>query len=104
MKEVPFRTPVQIWDDGTYITVAQLELYMSTADGYLAFEEASNDYFEYIDMCRAYNLVYDALEEDESLGIMYWENDEIRVSYPKDGPLFERINRMEPIERVDPDI
>tara|TARA_R110000737_G_scaffold327679_1_gene342041 strand:- start:42 stop:377 length:336 start_codon:yes stop_codon:yes gene_type:complete len=97
MKDEPeFRMPFKLRKDGTYITLVQLKMYLSTKEGKAAFTEASDDFFEYLDRCRIYNLVYDESEKDPKCARLYWDhkNECVALTWPKDGMVSKKIKTL----------
>ncbi len=103
MKELPFRTPVKFWSDGTYITVAQFDMYSRTKEGAIALKKGSDEFFEYLDHCRAYNTQYDMLEKDPTQGKMFWDDRKNVVGFsvsPKSS-LDKRLRSMVPLKYLE---
>jgi|TARA_R100000951_G_scaffold107048_1_gene102095 hypothetical protein len=91
-----FRVPFKLRKDGTYITTTQLKMYLSTKEGKEAFMEASDDFFEYLDRCRIYNLVYDENEKDAKSARLFWDhkNECVAVQWPKGGKVSEMVKSL----------
>ena len=94
--DITFRVPFKLRRDGTYITLVQLKMYLSTKDGKKAFTDATDAFFEYLDRCRIYNLVYDESEKDPDSARLFWDhkNECVSVTWPKNGKVSKKIKNL----------
>ena len=66
--------------DGTYITAAQMRFFLNRENGLKLYEDKSDTFIEYYDICRVYNLVSDIMKKDETAAILYWDEKQASVS------------------------
>ncbi len=94
--DTTFRVPFRLRKDGTYITLVQLKMYLSTEDGKDNFLKATDEFFDYIDRCRIYNLVYDESEKDPESSRLFWDykNECISVTWPKGGRVSKIVKKL----------
>ena len=93
-----FNQPVNREDDNTYITVAQMKFFFNREYGKEKFQCRDEEFIEYYNLCRVYNLVSDLMENDEDAAIMYWDEKKELVSmgFPTDGVVAKALSGIEP--------
>jgi len=86
--------------DGTYITVSQMQFYLNREDGLKNFEEVDDDFLEYFNLCRVYNLVSDTMTVDPDAAIMYWDDQKkvISLGFPETGKIAKKLSRMKNVK------
>jgi len=82
-----FQEPLNEEPDGTYITCGQMQFYLNRKDGEELFSSGSEDFIEYYNLCRMYNMITDIMKVDESAAIMYWDDKKevVSLGFPTDG-------------------
>jgi hypothetical protein len=95
---VEFRQPVggSASEDGTYVTVAQLQFYLNRPYGNYYAQQNHRKFKEYLDVCRVYNLVWDLTEKDEKASIIYWDSirQTVSVGYPHNGKVAKAVKNV----------
>jgi hypothetical protein len=84
--------------DGTYITIAQMHFFLNRDNGRTMFEEGHQEFWDYYNLCRAYNLISEMMEDRPDCAIMYWDDKlkTVSVGYPTDGPVSKALEAMAP--------
>jgi len=100
-----FREPLNEESDGTYITIGQMQFFLNRRDGKRKFKSGSEDFMEYYNMCRVYNLISEIMEEDETAAIMYWDPKQeiVSVGFPDAGAVSNALAYIESIDDIDID-
>jgi len=93
-----FNQPVNREDDNTYITVAQMKFFFNRDYGKEKFQCRDEEFIEYYNLCRVYNLVSDLMENDEDAAIMYWDEKKevVSMGFPTDGTVAKALSGIEP--------
>ena len=93
-----FDEPLNEEPDGTYITAAQMRFFLNRKGGLKLYEERSDVFAEYYDICRVYNLISRIMKEDQDAAILYWdENSEsISMAFPANGEAEEALSKIKP--------
>jgi len=99
MQNFDYREPLMYEQDGTYVTVGQTQFFINQVPE-LSFAERFDDWVKYYNMCRMYNAVFDAVDEDPDCGYLYWDEktETVSASYPKSGSLQQIIESVTPLE------
>lgn len=94
--------PLHEGPDGTYITVAQMQFFLNRKNSLKKFQEADEDFLEYFNLCRIYNLVSDIMDSDPDAAIMYWDDKKKVVSFgfPTDGKVGKKLGTMKPVKAL----
>ena len=89
--------PLNKEPDGTYITVAQMQFFLNREEGKKKFETGHEDFFEYYNLCRVYNLVSVIMEKEPEAAIMYWDNKKeiVSMGFPTDGTVAKALSGLE---------
>tara|TARA_R110000824_G_scaffold44937_4_gene130375 strand:- start:1016 stop:1384 length:369 start_codon:yes stop_codon:yes gene_type:complete len=84
--------------DGTYITAAQMRFFLNRENGLKLYEDKSDTFIEYYDICRVYNLVSDIMKKDETAAILYWDEKQASVSmaFPDEGKAARALDKIKP--------
>ena len=90
-------SPLSREPDGTYITVGQAQFFFNREDGKEKFENGHEDFFEYYNLCRVYNLVSDIMKKEPEAAIMYWDDKReiVSVGFPTQGTVAKALARMQ---------
>jgi len=93
-----FDEPLNREPDGTYITAAQMRFFLNRKDGMDLYENRSDTFVEYYDICRVYNLISDIMKKDEDAAILYWDEKEASVSmaFPDEGKAARALDMIKP--------
>ena len=93
-----FDEPLNEEPDGTYITAAQMRFFLNRKDGIKLYENRSDAFVEYYDICRVYNLISDIMKKDEDAAILYWDEKEASVSmaFPDEGKAARALDKIKP--------
>lgn len=93
-----FNDPLFKEPDGTYITAAQLRFFLNREDGVSLYDDRSNIFVEYYDICRVYNLVSTIMKEDEQAAIIYWDEDieAVSMAFPAYGKVSKALATIKP--------
>ena len=93
-----FNDPLFKEPDGTYITAAQLKFFLNREDGVTLYDDRSNIFVEYYDICRVYNLVSTIMKEDERAAIIYWDEDieAVSMAFPAYGKVSKALATIKP--------
>ena len=100
-----FREPLNEEPDGTYITIGQMQFFLNRRDGKKKFKSGSEDFMEYYNMCRVYNLISEIMEEDVDAAIMYWDpkKEIVSVGFPASGVVSTALSDIDSIDDIDID-
>mgnify|MGYP003679995217 FL=1 len=98
MNNYAFNEPLQGEPDGSYITFGQMQFFLLREEGKELFQTGSEEFWDYYNMCRVYNLVSEIMEYDPKAAMLYWNSKQGTVSmgYPAKGEVAEAISHMEP--------
>lgn len=98
MQDNTFNEPLQGEPDGSYITYGQMQFFLLREDGKELFQTGSDEFWEYYNMCRVYNLVSEIMDYNPDAAMMYWNSKKgvISMSYPPKGEVAVAISHMEP--------
>mgnify|MGYP003138482658 CR=1 FL=1 len=93
-----FNDPLFKEPDGTFITAAQLKFFLNREDGVTLYDDRSNIFVEYYDICRVYNLVSTIMNEDEKAAIIYWDEDieAVSMAFPAYGKVSKALAQIKP--------
>lgn len=93
-----FNEPLQGEPDGSYITFGQMQFFLLREEGKELFQTGSEEFWDYYNMCRVYNLVSEIMDYDPQAAIMYWNSsrETISMGYPAKGEVAVAISHMEP--------
>ena len=93
-----FDEPLNEEPDGTYITSVQMKFFLNNKDGVALYQERSEIFEEYYDICRVYNLVSDIMKESPDAAIMYWDEDieAVSMAFPAHGKVSRALGRIKP--------
>ncbi len=82
-----FQEPLNEEPDGTYITCGQMQFYLNREYGQDSFSSGDEDFMEYYNLCRVYNVISDIMKTDSDAAIMYWDNrkETISMGFPTNG-------------------
>ena len=88
--------PLKKEPDGTFITVAQMQFFLNRKDGAEKFKAGHEDFFEYYNLCRVYNLVSSIMEKEPDSAIMYWDEKKqiVSMGFPTDGSVAKALSRF----------
>ena len=109
MRNYDFNEPLNGEPDGSFISVGQMQFFLNRKDGKKLFESGSDEFWEYYNLCRIYNLVSEIMEFEPDSAMMYWDSKKgiVSMSYPSRGIVAASIAEMEPsvigFEDIDPD-
>lgn len=97
MLDENFNDPLNLEPDGSYITLGQMQFFLNRKDGLTMFRTGSEEFWDYYNLCRLYNLVSEIMEYDSTEAIMYWNHKKgvVSMSYPKGGVVADAISQME---------
>jgi hypothetical protein len=98
MQDHEYREPLVVEEDGTYITISQMQLFLNE-DPSKSLGERFDEWLKYYNLCRLYNMIFDAIEWDPNCGYIYWDatKEIMSASYPEDGELCKQIDAFEPV-------
>ena len=98
MLEVEFNEPLNEEPDGTYITIGQMQFFLNRKNGKKLFQEGSEEFMEYYNLCRVYNLVSGIMKDESEAAIMYWDPKKriVSMGFPSKGAVAVALSRMEP--------
>ena len=98
MLDFDFNEPLNEEPDGTFITVGQMQFFLNRRNGKKLFKEGSDEFLEYYNLCRVYNLVSEIMKDEPEGAIMYWDPKKSIVSmgFPSKGTVALALSRMEP--------
>jgi len=90
--------PLKKEPDGTYITEAQMRFFLNRKNGSKLYFERSDEFVEYYDICRVYNLVSDIMLQDSEAAILYWDEDieAVSIAFPSAGKAARAIGKIKP--------
>ena len=93
-----FDEPLNKEPDGTYITAAQMRFFLNREDGIKLYEDKSDIFTEYYDICRVYNLISNIMKEDKDAAILYWDEKAASVSmaFPDEGKAATALDKIKP--------
>ena len=93
-----FDEPLNEEPDGTYITTVQMKFFLNNKDGVALYQERSEIFEEYYDICRVYNLVSDIMKEDPDSAIVYWDEDieAVSIAFPAHGKVASSLAKIKP--------
>lgn len=102
MQNYEYREPLVWEEDGTYITIAQMQVFLNE-DPEKSIGERFNEWLKYYNLCRMYNMVYDTIEEDPDSGYLYWDTEKevMSATYPETGLLQQKIDNFKPVSFKD---
>tara|TARA_R110002051_G_scaffold296493_3_gene362598 strand:+ start:1508 stop:1861 length:354 start_codon:yes stop_codon:yes gene_type:complete len=88
--------PLKKEPDGTFITTAQMQFYLNRKDGKEKFKSGHEDFFEYYNLCRVYNLVSGIMQKEPDSAIMYWDEKKqiVSMGFPTDGSVAKALSRI----------
>jgi hypothetical protein len=97
MLEFEFNEPLNEEPDGTYITIGQMQFFLNRVNGRRLFKEGSEEFLEYYNLCRVYNLVSEIMEDDADSAIMYWDDKKgiVSMGFPSKGKVALALSGME---------
>ena len=100
-----FNQPINREEDNTYITVAQMKFFLNRDFGLEKFKCRDEEFVEYYNVCRVYNLVSDLMEKNEDAAIMYWDEKKevVSMGFPTDGMVAKALSGIEPSLSLDDD-
>ena len=102
-----FNDPISKEPDGTYITAAQMKFFLNREDGADLYDDHSDIFTEYYDICRVYNLVSEIMEQDKLAAIIYWDEgiEAVSMAFPAHGKVSKALAKIKPhyIEKEDKD-
>ena len=92
-----FSEPLNEEPDGTYITLGQMQFFLNRTDGQEKFKKGHEEFFEYYNLCRVYNLVSDIMKEEPEAAIMYWDpkKDIVSMGFPTDGTVAKALSGIQ---------
>ena len=97
MLEFDFNEPLNEEPDGTYITIGQMQFFLNRPDGKEKFKTGHEDFLEYYNLCRVYNLVSDIMKKEPKAAIMYWDDKQkiVSMGFPTDGTVAKALSGLE---------
>lgn len=102
MQNYEYREPLVWEEDGTYITIAQMQVFLNE-DPHKSIGERFNEWLKYYNLCRMYNMVFDTIEEDPDCGYLYWDTEKevMSATYPETGLLQQKIDNFKALSFED---
>jgi len=65
--------PIYVDKSGCYVTAAQLRFFLNRDGGRQSFISGSQEFKDYFEGCKVYNLVSDMMLRDPRCASMYWD-------------------------------
>lgn len=89
--------PFEFEPDGTYITISQIGFFLNREFGEKLLEYRSRTYLRYYNVCRAYNLISDIVEDNPEAAMFYWNEEKggVSISYPRIGIVATALEGMQ---------
>ena len=83
-----------MYDNGLYITVAQMQFFLNRRGGEQKFKNSDVEFLSFYKNCCLYNLVYDMMEDNSKCAKMYWDSDteSVSLSFPVKGHVAQALS------------
>ena len=93
-----FGEPLNEEPDGTYITAGQMQFFLNREDGIEKFKTGHEEFLEFYNLCRVYNLVSNIMEIEPEAAIMYWDEKKqvVSMGFPTDGTVSKALSGISP--------
>ncbi len=61
------------------------------------FQDGHQDFWEYYNLCRVYNLVSDMMKDKPECAIMYWDDKQkiVSMGFPAEGKVAEALDKID---------
>lgn len=98
MAHFDLNLPLNEEPDGTYITGSQMQFFINQKDGLKMFKELDEEFLEYYNMCRVYNLISEHMDNDPDSAIMYWDPKKkiVSLGFPSKGAVAQDLAGLQP--------
>jgi hypothetical protein len=71
-----------------------MQFYLNRPRGKKNFQKGSQDFLEYYNICRTYNVISDLMDIDPTVAIFYWDpkKEQIAMAFPATGVVAESLS------------
>ena len=82
-----------------------MHFFLNRKEGKAKFKSGHEDFFEYYNLCRVYNLVSEMMKESPECAIMYWDEKQgvVSMGFPTDGSVAKALAGIDHAGVIDDD-